>query len=89
MRLQTDKFTGKQVLHCHILEHEDQGMMAVGSITGTEGTLFTGAEAIDATCYRGATVGAPAITNDAVTCAVVSSPPAPPQTSSESSCSSA
>ena len=33
--------------------------MAVGSITGTEGTLFTGAEAIDATCYRDAAVGAP------------------------------
>ena len=26
VRLQTDKFTGKQVFHCHILEHEDQGM---------------------------------------------------------------
>ena len=54
VRFQTDKFTGKMVLHCHILEHEDEGMMATFQITGTEGALYTGAESIDATCYRGA-----------------------------------
>ena len=79
VRLQTDRFTGKQVMHCHILEHEDQGMMAVGRITGTEGTLYTGAETIDSSCYRGAAVGAPTITT-ASTCATnaPSPPPVPP-----------
>jgi len=77
VRLQTDKFTGKQVFHCHILEHEDQGMMAVGSITGTAGTLFTGAEGLDSTCYRGATVASPTVTT-ASTCVMTASPPLPP-----------
>ena len=44
VRFQTDVFTGKMVLHCHILEHEDEGMMLVTTITGTDGTLWTGAE---------------------------------------------
>ncbi|KAL1503727.1 hypothetical protein AB1Y20_012199 [Prymnesium parvum] len=38
-RIQTDKWTSPQVFHCHILEHEDEGMMGVTLITGTEGTL--------------------------------------------------
>jgi len=29
VHFQTDRYTGPSVLHCHILEHEDQGMMAV------------------------------------------------------------
>ena len=43
-RFQTDRYVGKQVIHCHILEHEDEGMMLVTEITGTDGTLWTGAE---------------------------------------------
>ena len=77
VRLQTDKFTGKQVFHCHILEHEDRGMMAVGSITGTEGTLYTNAETLEPTCYRDATVAAPTVTT-ASTCSTAPSPPSPP-----------
>ena len=32
---QTDYYTGKQVIHCHILEHEDEGMMLVTQVTLT------------------------------------------------------
>ena len=31
-----DQHTGKAVLHCHFLEHEDKGCMAYIDITGTE-----------------------------------------------------
>ncbi|KAL1519183.1 hypothetical protein AB1Y20_003443 [Prymnesium parvum] len=41
VRLQTDKWVGTQVFHCHILEHEDEGMMGATQITGTEGTLYS------------------------------------------------
>merc|ERR1711870_123258 len=57
IRLQTDYFTGKMVIHCHILEHEDEGMMAWIDISGTEGATWTGAETIDSTCYRAAFAG--------------------------------
>jgi len=54
VRTQTDVFTGKMVLHCHILEHEDEGMMAYIGIDGEEGATWSGAAAIDATCTRSA-----------------------------------
>merc|ERR1712083_587149 len=57
IRMQTDYFTGKMVIHCHILEHEDEGMMAWIDISGTEGATWTGAETIDSTCYRAAFSG--------------------------------
>merc|ERR1711939_1109570 len=53
VRFQADRFTGRQVLHCHKW-HEDMGMMAVTELTGEEGTLYSNAETIDETCYRGA-----------------------------------
>ena len=63
-----------QVIHCHILQHEDQGMMKVLQITGTEGTRWANAENIDPTCHRGATVASPTITTQ-VTCTVGPKPP--------------
>ena len=74
---QTDVFTGKQVIHCHILEHEDLGMMLVTQITGSEGTLCAGATSIDPTCFRaGSTAGAPTITTEG-TCSVAPFPSSP------------
>ena len=35
-----DFFTGKMVLHCHILQHEELGMMGVVNIDGQEGSRF-------------------------------------------------
>ena len=45
------------MIHCHILEHEDQGMMGIFEITGTEGATYTDAETLDPTCYRDSTRG--------------------------------
>eukprot|EP01047_Picozoa_sp_COSAG01_P048569 COSAG01_NODE_4743_length_4771_cov_36.935360_1_plen_249_part_10 len=53
VRMQTDTFTGKAVVHCHILEHEDEGMMAWFSITGIENTTYAAATTLEPTCYRG------------------------------------
>ena len=36
----TDTFTGKQVIHCHFLVHEDWGMMAIIDMPGHEGARF-------------------------------------------------
>ncbi|CAK0881602.1 unnamed protein product [Prorocentrum cordatum] len=50
-RMNTDRFTGKMVVHCHILSHEDSGMMGYISLTGTEGAVFEEAKTLDPTCY--------------------------------------
>ena len=50
VRYQADYFTGKMVQHCHMLDHEDQGMMAVYSINGEEGTMWDKARDINPTC---------------------------------------
>ena len=55
MRQHIDRFTGDMVLHCHVLEHEDIGMMTIINITGAEGTTayrdkFT---ANCGACYQG------------------------------------
>ena len=39
---QVDQHTGKAVLHCHFLEHEDKGCMAYLDITGAEDTRVAG-----------------------------------------------
>jgi len=54
VRQMTDKFTGKMVIHCHILEHEDEGMMGFIQVDGTEGTVYSGQATLDPTCYTGA-----------------------------------
>jgi len=56
VRTHTDVFTGMQVVHCHILEHEDEGMMGFIEIAGTEGSIWSGAETVDSTCLRSAFV---------------------------------
>jgi hypothetical protein len=52
VRMNVDTFTGKMVIHCHILEHEDEGMMAWIDVTGTEGTTYSQNKQLDATCYE-------------------------------------
>jgi FtsP/CotA-like multicopper oxidase with cupredoxin domain len=51
VRLQTDRFVGNMVVHCHILEHEDEGMMGYFDVVGQPGTRWPGARALDPTCY--------------------------------------
>jgi FtsP/CotA-like multicopper oxidase with cupredoxin domain len=47
----TDFFVGHMIVHCHILGHEDQGMMGWFNITGTPGTRWSGAQQVDPSCY--------------------------------------
>ena len=48
--MQTDYFTGPTVVHCHILMHEDQGMMITINFTGSEGTRYPPAYGDTETC---------------------------------------
>merc|ERR1719401_593119 len=52
VRMNVDTFTGKMVCHCHILEHEDEGMMGWIEIAGTDGATWSGAAPPN--CYAGA-----------------------------------
>ena len=62
--MQTDHFTGPSVVHCHILMHEDKGMMVTINFTGVEGARYPPAygyngflwppvatQRIDSSCY--------------------------------------
>jgi len=59
VRVNVDTFTGMMISHCHLLEHEDNGMMGYWNITGKEGTTWSGAKKIDPECYDGAFPGPP------------------------------
>jgi len=50
--MQIDNYTGRMVVHCHLLSHEDEGMMAFINLTGTAGSIYQEAEQLDPTCYR-------------------------------------
>lgn len=51
---QLDQFATKMVMHCHILPHEDWGMMMVFEIEGETGSAdshYPFAKEVDPTCY--------------------------------------
>jgi len=52
VRMQLYYFVGKMVVHCHVLTHEDEGMMAYVNISGRKGTIYE-SDKLDPTCYRG------------------------------------
>mmetsp|Transcript_101564 Transcript_101564/g.255975 ORF Transcript_101564/g.255975 Transcript_101564/m.255975 type:complete len:799 (-) Transcript_101564:63-2459(-) len=52
VRTQLDAFTGRTILHCHLLSHEDMGMMGYFDIHGKEGSWWKGARNVDPKCYR-------------------------------------
>mmetsp|Transcript_66536 Transcript_66536/g.192101 ORF Transcript_66536/g.192101 Transcript_66536/m.192101 type:complete len:628 (-) Transcript_66536:281-2164(-) len=52
VRMNIDAFTGKMIAHCHILEHEDNGMMAWFNIIGEDGSTYKKAKTLDPTCYE-------------------------------------
>lgn len=52
MRFTTDKFTGAYIIHCHKLEHEDNGMMGFLGVEGPEGCVWEEATRYDPTCFR-------------------------------------
>ena len=54
IRFWADRYTGYTVLHCHILSHEDQGMLNTYLFQGTEGTVVdTTALKADPLCRTG------------------------------------
>jgi len=52
IKSQTNAFIGPQIFHCHLLDHEDTGMMAYFKVSGTEGAWWHGARLVDPECYR-------------------------------------
>jgi len=52
VKIQTDSYTGRYIIHCHILTHEDYGMMSYFDLKGKEGKTWEGAEQADPMCYR-------------------------------------
>jgi len=52
IRMQLDKYVGPMTLHCHVLRHEDEGMMNTIAVQGKEGTTWSGADEINPTCWR-------------------------------------
>ncbi|EOD27466.1 putative laccase [Emiliania huxleyi CCMP1516] len=56
VRSQTDKFTGSQIFHCHILDHEDLGMMGQFLIQEGPDAEWAGARRIDPRCYNASSV---------------------------------
>jgi len=48
---QTDMFAGKMIVHCHILLHEDWGMIGAYDVQGDDGQHWPGAKELDPTCY--------------------------------------
>ena len=53
VRAQADRFTGKVLIHCHQLLHQDLGkMQLILKIDGKEGAEYKGAEDIEPGCHR-------------------------------------
>jgi len=59
VRVNIDKFTGKMIAHCHILEHEDNGMMGYIQVEGVEGGTWSNAWLEDNQCYTDRFPGPP------------------------------
>mmetsp|Transcript_28431 Transcript_28431/g.71923 ORF Transcript_28431/g.71923 Transcript_28431/m.71923 type:complete len:814 (-) Transcript_28431:63-2504(-) len=53
MRFWTDQFVGPYMAHCHLLTHEDEGMMFYVNVTGTPPPFPPHARENDPTCYAG------------------------------------
>merc|ERR1712183_539825 len=51
VRFQLTTFTGDYVIHCHFLQHDDQGMMNYFYVSGKEGEMWQPARKIDPKCY--------------------------------------
>jgi len=54
VRFQLSSFTGDYVTHCHLLQHEDEGMMNYVNVSGAEGQTWQPAKLIDPKCYNSA-----------------------------------
>jgi len=52
VRFQTSTWRGRYIIHCHILAHEDMGMMAYFDVHGKQGKTWPGARELDPSCYE-------------------------------------
>jgi len=50
IRFATNYYNGTAIYHCHILIHEDRGMMGWFRFEGREGAVWPGAKRVDPTC---------------------------------------
>merc|ERR1712039_313376 len=53
LRFWTDQFPGAYISHCHLLTHEDEGMMFWVNVSGSPGQVSAQAQQLDPTCYTG------------------------------------
>jgi FtsP/CotA-like multicopper oxidase with cupredoxin domain len=51
VRFWTDQFPGQYISHCHLLTHEDEGMMFYMNVSGPPGKVPAQAQQLDPTCY--------------------------------------
>ena len=50
LRFATDSYPGNCIFHCHILVHEDRGMMGFYNFAGPPGTIWEGAKIVNPQC---------------------------------------
>ena len=50
LRFATDSYPGRCIFHCHILIHEDMGMMGFYNFTGPDGIIWEGAKIVNPLC---------------------------------------
>jgi len=72
IRFVTDRYVGRQLMHCHFYSHGDFGQIAIAVIRGAEGTTWPRAAAVDPTCHT-ATARAPTVSREG-TCAACTTP---------------
>mmetsp|Transcript_29730 Transcript_29730/g.47379 ORF Transcript_29730/g.47379 Transcript_29730/m.47379 type:complete len:556 (-) Transcript_29730:174-1841(-) len=81
VRFRADRFGGHVVIHCHILEHEDEGAMGVyqidGGCNGEKGNYGSGSPACDWSCTSPTTQVPTQPTSPPVTPAPTTTTPAP------------
>jgi len=53
VRFWTDQYPGPYITHCHLLTHEDEGMMFYVNVNGTPGVVPKQAMELDPRCYNG------------------------------------
>lgn len=88
VRVQLTEFTGNIIVHCHVLKHEDKGMMGWYEVGGEEGAVWAPASTLDTSCFRDSSRGY-TYTDAPLTCARLSEPeeePEEPRARLEGSC---
>jgi len=51
LRVMTDMFTGRMMFHCHVLVHEDKGLMGFIDVVGDEGGRYHSLKELSPACH--------------------------------------